>query len=108
METTAVKSGAATRPRVHHLTNISAKSNERIRTTVIPEDIVVPKRKPRVKTEKVAQSFVARKRSQHEAGSRDYNTLDKPPYVTGDGDISYALRPGALDFMNYSSFGNRT
>lgn len=108
METTAVKSGAATRPRVYHLTNISSKNNERIRTTVIPDDIVVPKRKPRVKKEKVVQPFVARKRSEHEAGSRDYNTLDKPPYVTGDGDVSYALRPGAMDFMKYNSFGNRT
>ena len=104
MNSTAELGGVLTRPKNIHLVNISRKSAERQVGYTPPADIVV--RKPRQK--KSLPEFVARDRKPGEAAAREYNTLDKPPYATGDGDITYALRPGALDFKKYASFGNRT
>lgn len=108
MNTTVELGGVLTRPKVVHLTNISKKSEERQRNITIPADIVVRKPRAKKKPEALPPGSYALPSEAGQATVRGHHTFDKPPYATGDGDITYALRPGALDFKKYASFGNRT
>ena len=108
MNATVELGGVLTRPKHAHLISISRKSNERSRSTPIPADIVVRKPRARKPVPVLPPGSYTAPVKPDQAGVRSHHTFDQLPYATGDGDITYALRPGALDFKKYDSFGNRT
>lgn len=90
------------RQKIVHLGSISKKSSARQLHSQAPLIDVLPRLVRKKATPPPAGSF-KRAYQPDEAGARDYNTNDKPHYVTGDGDTIYALRPGALDFKSIPS-----
>lgn len=90
------------RQKISHLNSISKKSSARQIHSGAPLIDVLPRLRKKAPPPAPAGSF-RRVYQSNEAGARDYNTNDKPHYVTGDGDTIYALRPGSLDFKSIPS-----
>ena len=91
-----------TRQRISHLTSISKKSDARQLHSHAPLIDVLPRLVRKAAAPSPAGSF-KRAYQSNAAGAREYHTHDKPPYRTGDGDTTYALRPGSLDFKSLPS-----
>ena len=90
------------RQKISHLSSISKKSDARQLHSHAPLIDVLPRLRKKGPAPLPTGSY-KRAYQSNEAGAREYNTNDKPHYVTGDGDTIYALRPGALDFKSLPS-----
>lgn len=90
------------RQKISHLSSISKKSTARQLHSQAPLIDVLPRLRKKGPVVLPAGSYQAPKQT-NQANARDYHTNDKPPYVTGDGDTIYALRPGSLDFKSLPS-----